>query len=110
LTFVTFLWSFYVFLKYVALFMSFHLQPDVMKKATKTGESLLLLKVDGKSIYCRSLQKHIAMLSLRLSTREGIHIGAMEVKLHAFFTSALDGIEWSVSRPSHFSIPVVRRL
>jgi len=27
----------------------------------------------------------------------------MEVRLHAFLTSALDGGEWSVSRPGHFN-------
>jgi hypothetical protein len=29
----------------------------------------------------------------------------VEVYLHAFLTSALDGVDWSVSRPGHFNPP-----
>jgi hypothetical protein len=31
------------------------------------------------------------------------HIEGVEVKLHAFLISALDGDEWSTSRPGHFT-------
>jgi len=29
--------------------------------------------------------------------------GGVEIQLHAFLTSALDGGEWSASRPGHFT-------
>jgi hypothetical protein len=29
--------------------------------------------------------------------------GGVDVKIHVFLTSALDGDEWSVSRPGHFT-------
>jgi hypothetical protein len=73
-----------------------------MKNATKKEDSFLLAKVDGKSLQCRSLQKNIAMLSLRLSTREEIHVGAMEVKLHAFFSSASDEFSGQFFAPATF--------
>jgi len=31
------------------------------------------------------------------------HIGGGEVQLHSFFTSTLDGGEWSTSHPGHFT-------
>jgi hypothetical protein len=30
-----------------------------------------------------------------------IYIGSVEVQLHSFLTSALDGVEWSASRRGH---------
>jgi len=40
---------------------------------------------------------------LWLSTTPLRHIGGVEIQLHAFLTSALDGGEWSASRPGRFT-------
>jgi len=38
-----------------------------------------------------------------LSTTPLMRIGGVKVQLHAFLNSALDGGEWSASRPGHFT-------
>jgi hypothetical protein len=39
----------------------------------------------------------------KLSTTPGMRTGGAEVYLRAFLTSALDGAEWSASRPGRFN-------
>jgi hypothetical protein len=58
---------------------------------TKRKKNFYLFKAKGK--LSQRLTKHHAMKTY----------WGMEVDLHAFFTSALDGGEWSVSRPGRFT-------
>ena len=47
-------------------------------------------------LYLDSLQEYVN------GFYRSIHMGVVEVKLHLFLTLALDGGEWSTSRPCRF--------